>query len=114
MEIKLYEEKVAVIFMSINSPKISGINCNNRLARGECKSLVGGQWVRKKGLKFSLENWMWFCALSFMPTFTLKRNLNFSLLYWTISTTFSRKLKVLGLINFLKSYAAMASFHLPR
>lgn len=58
MEIKLYEEKVAVIFMSINSPKISGINCNNCLARGECMSLVGGQWVGKKGHKFSLENWM--------------------------------------------------------
>lgn len=35
--------------MSINIPKISGINCNNGLARRECKSLVGGQWVGKKG-----------------------------------------------------------------
>ena len=56
MEIKQYVERVAVIFMHINRPKIGGINCNNGLARTEFKPLVGSwRWGRAK---FSLEIWM--------------------------------------------------------
>lgn len=110
MEIKQYVERVAVIFMHINRPKIGGINCNNGLARTEFKLLVGGWGWRRAA--FSLEIWMWFCALSFLLSHwkETKRNLNFFFFFFPVSTTFGRKLKVSGLIYFLKMYAAMASF----